>query len=80
MITQSVNNRNQGALDYGAGLKYFLYSNIALRGDVRHIITLNDRFNNLEYTLGVTIYFGGPKQAAPTLMQEQPLPKEQTAF
>jgi OOP family OmpA-OmpF porin len=59
-----VNNRNQVALDYGAGLKYFLYSNVALRGDVRHIITLNDRFNNLEYTLGATIYFGGPKQLA----------------
>jgi len=59
-----VNNRNQVALDYGAGLKYFLYSDVALRGDVRHIITLNDRFNNLEYTLGATIYFGGPKQAA----------------
>jgi OOP family OmpA-OmpF porin len=58
-----VNNRNQVALDYGAGLKYFLYSNVALRGDVRHIVTLNDRFNNLEYTLGATIYFGGPKQA-----------------
>ena len=59
-----VNNRKQVVLDYGAGLKYFLYSNVALRGDVRHIITLNDRFNNLEYTLGATIYFGGPKQAA----------------
>ncbi|MCX5832208.1 MAG: OmpA family protein [Deltaproteobacteria bacterium] len=59
-----VNNRNQVALDYGAGLKYFLYSDVALRGDVRHIIALNDRFNNLEYTLGATVYFGGSKQAA----------------
>ena len=59
-----VNNRNQVALDYGVGLKYFLYSNLALRGDVRHIITINDRFNNVEYTLGATLYFGGAKQAA----------------
>jgi OOP family OmpA-OmpF porin len=59
-----VSSRNQVALDYGAGLKYFLYSNVALRGDLRHVITLNDRFNNLEYTLGASIYFGGPKQSS----------------
>jgi len=58
-----MNNRNQVAFDYGAGLKYFFYDNLAIRGDVRHIITLNDRFNNLEYTLGAAIYFGGPKTA-----------------
>ena len=64
----AVNNRNQVALDYGAGLKYFLYSNMALRADVRHVIALNDRFNNLEYTLGATMYFGGTKQAAASVV------------
>ena len=58
-----VTNRNQAAFDYGVGLKYFLYSNLALRADVRHIIPINDRYNNFEYTLGATMYFGGTKQA-----------------
>jgi OOP family OmpA-OmpF porin len=57
-----MNDRNHAVIDYGAGLKYFLYSNIALRVDVRHLILLNDDINNVEYTVGATIYFGGPKQ------------------
>ena len=60
---EQVDNKNQTALDYGIGLKYFLYSNLAMRGDVRHVIALNDTFNNVEYTLGATMYFGGTKQA-----------------
>ncbi|MDP2267854.1 MAG: OmpA family protein [Deltaproteobacteria bacterium] len=59
-----MNDRNHAVLDYGAGLQYFLYSNLALRGDIRHLILLNDKINNLEYTLGATFYFGGPKPAA----------------
>ena len=59
-----VNNRNQFALDYGVGLKYFLYSNLAIRADVRHIYVINDTANNFEYTLGATMYFGGSKQQA----------------
>ena len=57
-----MNDRNHGVIDYGAGLKYFLYSNIALRADVRQLILLNDNISNVEYTLGATIYFGGPQQ------------------
>jgi len=59
-----LNNRNHTVLDYGVGLKYFFYSNLALRADVRHLYLPNDALNNLEYTLGVTMYFGGTKQVA----------------
>ncbi|MCX5851377.1 MAG: OmpA family protein [Deltaproteobacteria bacterium] len=51
-------------LNYGAGLKYFFTDNLALRGDVYHIVTLNDNYNNLLYTLGVTYLIGGQKPVA----------------
>jgi OOP family OmpA-OmpF porin len=54
------------AFDYGVGAKYFLTENFALRGDVRHLIyNPNDKANNnLEYTLGAYIPFGGVTPAA----------------
>lgn len=54
-------DRNNFDVDYGIGLKYFLYDNLAIRGDVRHIFLTNDSLNNLEYTVGISYYFGGPK-------------------
>jgi OOP family OmpA-OmpF porin len=43
--------------NYGAGIKYFLTENLAVRGDVRHIIT-GAPSNNLIYTVGLTYLFG----------------------
>lgn len=54
----------QGLFNYGAGLKYFLTESIALRGDIRHIISFDDADNNLAATLGVTFLFGGGKKPA----------------
>ena len=51
------------AANYGAGVKYFVSDNIALRGDVRHVILPDDELNNLEYTAGATFQFGGSKPA-----------------
>ncbi|MBL0226433.1 MAG: outer membrane beta-barrel domain-containing protein [Geobacteraceae bacterium] len=58
--------KTRAAFDYGLGLKYFLNDSIALRGDVRHIIySYNSQTkNNLEYTLGAYIPFGGTKPVA----------------
>jgi OmpA-OmpF porin, OOP family len=56
---------NRAMADYGAGLKYFVTENIALRADVRHVIPFNDTNNNLLYTFGVNFFFGGAKKAAP---------------
>jgi OOP family OmpA-OmpF porin len=58
---------NDVLVDYGAGLKYFLTSDIALRADVRHILDINswdvsgtpDIYNNLSYTAGMTFQYGG---------------------
>jgi len=49
------------SLNYGAGLKYFLTENIALRGDVRHVYSYEPSQSNLLYTLGLTFLFGGEK-------------------
>jgi len=51
-------------LNYGAGLKYFIYENtVAIRADVRHLITFDDSYNNLLYTGGLMFNFGKEKPA-----------------
>ena len=69
-------DRNKIMADYGAGLKYFLTENVALRADVRHVLPFNDRFNDLLYTFGIHFTFGGEKKTAP---REEPAPKAETA-
>ena len=58
-------------IDYGAGMKFFITDDIALRADVRHVLPLgnsskygdnpNDIHNDLLVTLGITFAFGGKK-------------------
>ena len=38
-------------VNYGGGVKYFITDTIALRGDLRHVITFDDTYSNLIYTL-----------------------------
>jgi OOP family OmpA-OmpF porin len=58
-------------LNYGVGAKYFLTPVLALRGDVRHLLsfgdtpTFGDTQNNFAYTFGATLFFGGRGKAAP---------------
>jgi OOP family OmpA-OmpF porin len=67
---------NKLTVDYGAGLKYFLKENIALRADVRHVLPLNDRYNDLLVTFGVNFAFGGKgKEVAAVKVEETPAPK-----
>jgi OOP family OmpA-OmpF porin len=70
---KGVDGRAHGAFDYGVGAKYFLKDNFALRGDIRHIIYHMDgrSNNNLEYTLGAYIPFGG---VAPVAKAVEPPP------
>jgi len=65
------------AVDYGAGVKYFLTENLALRADVRHVILFNDRYNDLLATLGIDFSFGGSgkdakKEVVETRVEEPP--------
>ncbi|MGM0453789.1 MAG: outer membrane beta-barrel domain-containing protein [Thermodesulfobacteriota bacterium] len=43
--------------NFGGGLKYFLHNDIALRADVRDVMTFPE--NHLLYTAGLTFYIGG---------------------
>lgn len=52
-------------LDYGVGLKYFLTEDLALRGDVRHILAFGDPENNFIYTAGLTYMMGSRAVEAP---------------
>jgi len=60
-----INNDTHGAFDYGVGAKFFVTDDIALRGDLRHIIYSYDsaNYNDMEYTLGAYFQFGGTKPA-----------------
>jgi OOP family OmpA-OmpF porin len=57
---------NDFIANYGAGIKYFLNDVVALRADVRHVMTFPD--NNLLYTAGLTFNLGGKKKAPPVEM------------
>jgi len=61
----------KGAFDYGVGAKLFVSDNVAIRGDVRHIIYNYDRtYSNLESTLGVYFAFGAPAPVAKAIEPE----------
>ncbi|AJE02261.1 outer membrane beta-barrel domain-containing protein [Geobacter pickeringii] len=63
-IDRVQNDTHDAYANYGAGVNYFLTDNLALRGDVRHIIVFNTNDNNVEYTAGVNYLFGGVRPAA----------------
>jgi len=69
-------NGLHAAWSYGAGIKYFLSENVALRADVRHIIYNNDysSFNNLAFTVGVHIPFGAAKTSGKAAELPPPVP------
>ena len=67
----STQNHYAGTVSYGAGLKYFVAPDVALRGDVRHAILVQDTGkNNLEYTAGLTFQFGGERKAVAAIAEE----------
>jgi OOP family OmpA-OmpF porin len=61
-----VTTKTNGAFDYGFGAKYFVTEDIAVRGDIRHIIYKYDSgsINDAEFTLGAYFQFGGTKPVA----------------
>lgn len=64
-----------GALvNYGAGAKFFLTDSIALRADVRQMVVFDlGTYLNAEAMLGVSYYFGRPKQkVTPVAVASEP--------
>jgi outer membrane beta-barrel protein len=61
--TPGAKSHYAGLVNYGAGVKYFVAPDVALRGDVRHAILVHDTGdNNLEYAVGLTFNFGGKRK------------------
>jgi OOP family OmpA-OmpF porin len=45
--------------NYGGGIEYFVSDKFAIRGDLRHVITIDDHtLSNFMYTAGATFYVG----------------------
>jgi OOP family OmpA-OmpF porin len=60
--------------NYGGGVKYFLNDNVALRGDVRHMVTFDDHYNNLVYAVGLTFQFPTKQEVVPVAAPPEPEP------
>jgi len=56
-------NDNDFLFNYGAGVKYFLSDNWALRADIRHLLVFDGGRQDWESTIGLTFLFGGMKPA-----------------
>lgn len=54
-----INNKNMSVINFGGGAKYWLTDHIALRGDVRDNLILDETIHSVETTLGVVFAFGG---------------------
>jgi OOP family OmpA-OmpF porin len=68
----NANSDQDFAVNYGAGLKYFLSENVALRADARHVISFDETQSNLIYTVGLTFLFGGEKEKKAPRVAEAP--------
>jgi OmpA-OmpF porin, OOP family len=73
---ENAKNATDFAANYGAGLQYFLNDNVALRCDVRHLLSFDsaDKYNNLVYTAGVSFLFGSAKPVEAAVVQPPPAP------
>lgn len=69
-------NDKDFAFNYGAGLKYFLTDAVALRGDVRHVVTFSSVHNNFLYTVGLTFSFGGVEEKTKVTSLNDPNPRD----
>lgn len=74
--SSAVNTKTNGAFDYGVGAKYFLNDDIALRGDIRHILyRVNGvSMSNVETTLGLYFQLGEVIPAAKPIAAPAPAP------
>ena len=69
------NSRNESktmaAFDYGVGVKFYLAEWLALRFDARHVLAFGSIEHNLEYTAGLSFYFGGPSKVAEPVVEQR---------
>lgn len=61
-------------VNYGAGLKYYFTEKIALRGDVRHLVTFDKHYNNMTYGVGLTFLLDNTEPVPPPEPVVEPEP------
>ncbi|MDD2895359.1 MAG: OmpA family protein [Aliarcobacter sp.] len=68
-------NGNQDSMfgNYGAGIKYKVANDFALKFDVRHLIETDNGDNNLLYNIGFAIPFGEVSKPAPVVAAPAPV-------
>ncbi len=78
-VTQEMKDNDDSALlNYGVGLRYDLpYYAIAVKGDVRHVFSINDKENDLMYTLGLAMPLG--KRYSENIVAKVPVIEEPIA-
>ncbi len=64
IFTDMEKHESSPTLNVGVGVKYFLTDNLALRGDLRDVMTVSNANNNLEITVGVSYLIGAGKRRA----------------
>lgn len=82
MVYNPVNAKyeNKFMADWALGVKYFVTDSIALRAEVRDVISFDPFRGNVAYSLGLTFNFGGKEMAAampmaePVVMKDEPRP------
>jgi len=60
--------------NYGGGVKFKIFKDIALRAEVKHLIRTDDGGNELYYGLGLSIPFGEKAQATAEEKPQEPAP------
>ena len=75
-VTQEMKDNDDSALlNYGLGLRYDIpYYGIALKSDVRHLFGINDKSNELMYTIGLAMPLG--KKYSEKIVPKVPVVKE----
>lgn len=76
----AVDNDTDFMVNYGLGVKYYMTESVALRADVRHLISYHETQSNLLYTIGLVFGFGSEKETAvPVQVKEEEKPVEAVA-
>lgn len=78
-VTQEMRDNDDSAvLNYGLGWRYDLpYYGIAVKGDARHLFSINDKENDIMYTLGLAMPLG--KKYSENIVAKVPVIEEPIA-
>lgn len=68
-----LSNENSFFGNYGAGIKYKISEQVALKFDARHMIETNHGDNSLSYNVGLSVPFGKVAKDAPVVEKAAPV-------